>query len=317
MFPALFRRPIINLPIHTERLSTPDNDFLDIDWCQSQNTPNTSTPLVILLHGLTGSSTSGYIQGLQREFLQQGWNSVALNFRGCGANKNNLARGYHSGATEDVQFLYQTLRQRFPSNPMAAVGFSLGGNILLKWLGEQTNQLDLKAAASICSPLVLSECADKLDTGFSTLYRSRLIRDLLIYIDQKKQHLNKIGATLEYKKLVQLGDLSHIKSFWKYDDQVVAKLHGFKDVHDYYTRASSRQYLKSIEIPTLMIQSRDDPFMTTKVLPTHEELSPQIELEIYNAGGHVGFISGTNPLKPQYWLDKRITAFLEAKFKTA
>ena len=291
--------------LRRERLLTPDHDFIDIDWCGEGK-----QPLIILLHGLTGSSQSGYIKGLQRTLLTQGFRSVALNFRGCSGEYNHSARCYHSGETEDIHFLYQTLRQREPDTPFAAIGFSLGGNVLLKWLGEQGDTLKLFAAIAVSVPLVLSTCATKLDNGFSKIYRKNLLRELKHYVRAKQQHLEMLGKRQEAAKIEELGDLSRIKSFWEYDDRVVARLHGFKDVQDYYQRSSSRQFLKSIAIPTLLIQAVDDPFMTEDVLPDLDELSSSIHLEITQGGGHVGFIAGAIPFKPLYWLEQRIPEFL-------
>ncbi len=304
LYPVLLRKTSPPL-LYRERLITPDNDFIDIDYCGTG-----TAPLVILLHGLTGSSQSGYIKGLQRVLLQQGFRSAALNFRGCSGEYNRLARCYHSGETEDIHFLYQTLRQREPTTPIAAIGFSLGGNVLLKWLGEQGDQLSLFAAVAVSVPMVLSVCATRLDNGFSRLYRANLLRELKHYVLAKQQHLEKSGMTQEADKIRQLGNLATIHSFWQYDDRVVAPLHGFNDVDDYYQRSSARQFLKKITISTLIIQALDDPFMTTEVLPHADELSPAVHLEIAQGGGHVGFITGFNPFKPVYWLEQRILGFL-------
>jgi len=306
LYPALMRTTPPPPGLRRERLITPDNDFIDIDWYGEGN-----QPVIILLHGLTGSSRSGYIKGLQRTLLTQGFRSVALNFRGCSGEYNHSARCYHSGETEDIHFLYQTIRLREPDTPIAAVGFSLGGNVLLKWLGEQGNKLSLFAAIAVSVPLVLSACATKLDHGFSKIYRENLLRDLKHHIRAKQGHLEKLGKRQEAGKIEQLGDLSRIKSFWQYDDQVVARLHGFKNVQDYYQRSSSRQFLKSITIPTLLIQALDDPFMTEEVLPDVAELSSTIYLEITQGGGHVGFVAGETPFKPDYWLEQRIPEFLK------
>ena len=305
LYPALVRK-ISSPKLRRERLITPDNDFIDIDWCGEGK-----QPLIVLLHGLTGSSQSVYIKGLQHTLLQQGFRSVALNFRGCSGELNYSARCYHSGETEDIHFLYQTLRQREPDTPFAMVGFSLGGNVLLKWLGEQGSQLSLFAAIAVSVPLVLSNCATKLDNGFSRIYRKNLLSELKSFVKAKQRYLEKLGKLQEAGKIEQLGDLTAIKSFWQYDDKVVAKLHGFKNVHDYYQRSSSRQFLKSIAISTLLIQAIDDPFMTEDVLPGLDELSSSIHLEITRGGGHVGFISGQNLFKPAYWLEQRIPEFLK------
>lgn len=309
IYPALFRKDSVPPDYRRERITTPDGDFIDIDFCG-----NGKQPLVILLHGLTGSSQSGYIKGLQRVLLEQGFRSAALNFRGCSGESNNRARCYHSGETEDVHFFYQTLRQREPDTPLAAVGFSLGGNVLLKWLGEQGNNLTLFAAVAVSVPLVLGICATKLDNGFAMRYRSNLLKELQAYMHNKRQHLENIGQLEDELKIKALGDLSTINSFWEYDDRVVAKLHGFADVHDYYKRSSSRQFLKSIAVSTLVIQAIDDPFMTPEALPGQDELSPNVQLQITPHGGHVGFIAGRIPFKPQYWLEQRIPEFLLESF---
>jgi predicted alpha/beta-fold hydrolase len=307
LYPALFRK----LPppvLRRERLITPDNDFLDIDWHGEGD-----LPLIILLHGLTGSSQSIYIKGFQHILLKNNYRSVALNFRGCSGESNNSFRCYHSGETQDVDFLYQTLREREPDTPFAAIGFSLGGNVLLKWLGEKQHDVNLFAAIAVSVPLVLSVCASKLDKGFSKFYRTNLLRELKTYISTKYQHLQSKNLSNDAAKIERLGDLSKIRSFWEYDERVVAKLHGFKNAHDYYARSSSRQFLKSISVPTLIIQALDDPFMTAEVIPAPSELSPFVELEITAAGGHVGFVSGNNPFKPVYWLESRVLAFLQSQ----
>ncbi|MEQ1546284.1 hydrolase [Methyloglobulus sp.] len=304
-YPALFRNDPNPPDYYRERLTTPDDDFIDIDFCGIG-----SQPMVILLHGLTGSSQSGYIKGLQHALHKQGLRSAALNFRGCSGQSNNRARCYHSGETQDIHTLYQTLRQREPNTPMAAAGFSLGGNVLLKWLGEQGQNVNLFAAVAVSVPLLLGICATKLDNGFATRYRSHLLQELKDYLYNKLAHLETIGNTEDAKKIKGLGDLSTINSFWEYDDRVVAKLHGFTDVHDYYNRSSSRQYLKSITVSTVLIQSVDDPFMTSEVLPNLDEISPSVQLEFTQHGGHVGFITGHVPFKPQYWLEQRIPKFL-------
>jgi predicted alpha/beta-fold hydrolase len=305
IYPALFRKVSSPSDYRREHITTPDQDFIDVDFCGTGK-----QPLIILLHGLTGSSKSAYIQGLQSELLKQGFRSAALNFRGCSGQSNNTARCYHSGETEDIHFLYQTLRQREPDTRMGAVGFSLGGNVLLKWLGEQGQNLDLFAAVAVSVPLLLGNCATKLDNGLSRLYRRNLLQDLKIYMQDKLKHLERINQPVHADRIKALGDLSTITSFWQYDDRVVARLHGFQDVHDYYRRSSSRQFLKSITVPTLLIQAIDDPFMTHDILPGLDEISPTVQLEFTPHGGHVGFISGHIPLRPRFWLEQRIPQFL-------
>ncbi len=306
IYPALFRKNSESKGKWRERFITPDNDFFDVDW-----SGDSSHPIAILIHGLSGSSSSGYITGLEQSLTKQGFRTAALNFRGCSGESNNLARCYHSGETEDIHFLYQSIKQREPETSIAVVGFSLGGNVLLKWLGEQTDKVSLFAAVAVSVPLVLSICATKLDSGLSKIYRHSLISELKEYLAIKHSHLHSIGQLEELDKLTELGDLSQVKSFWQYDDRVVAPLHGYKDVHDYYEKSSSRQFLRHIANPTLLIQAKDDPFMTSQVIPNRHETSSLVELEITEGGGHVGFVSGNNPFKPDYWLDNRISQYLK------
>jgi len=306
IYPALLRRPEKS-PVRRERLPTPDQDFLDLDFCDAVD-----GPLVLLLHGLTGGSASVYILGLQSALLRKGYSSVALNFRGCSGVQNNTSRCYHSGETTDFDFVYQTLRRRYPAKPMAAVGFSLGGNVLLKWLGEQGDAAGLFAAVSVSVPLLLDKCATRLDKGLSRLYRAVLLAELKTYVREKQRHLLAIGNVKAAETVADLGDLSGIHSFWEYDERVVARLYGFDGAADYYRRSSSRHFLKLIRTPTLMVQAADDPFMTADVLPAVDELPECVRLEVTENGGHVGFIAGNNPLKPVYWLEDRILSFLAA-----
>jgi len=304
IYPALFRFPV-NLDRERIRLLTEDQDFIDIDQIAMDH-----TPVVLLLHGLAGNSQSGYILGLQHALQCSGFASVAINFRGCSGEPNRLARSYHCGDTDDLDFIYRTFRQNHPNRPIAAVGFSLGGSVLLNWLGKQRTVNTLFAAVAVSVPLQLNICADKLDQGFSKIYRNYLLKGLKRYIHVKLKHLQKLGLDDEAEKLRRLGSLCAIRSFWEYDHRVVAALHGFKDAHDYYERCSARQYLKSIQTPCLLVQAKDDPFMTEKVLPQPNQLSPFVTLNLLERGGHVGFVGGSS-LREYYWLEQCIPRFLQ------
>lgn len=315
-FPTLFRR--VSPPkLRRERLVTSDGDFLDIDWCDADSNSNSDSPLVILLHGLTGSAKSSYILGLQQALHKNNLRSVALNFRGCSGEYNNTSRCYHSGETSDLDFLYHTLRDREPHTKFSAVGFSLGANVLLKWLGERGNSVNLSSAVAVSTPFDLSVCATKLDKGFSKLYRANLLCELKTYMKDKQLYLEKQGHFSEAQKIKQCGNLSKITSFWEYDDCVVAKLYDFKDVHDYYAKSSSKQFLKLITVQTLLIQANDDPFMTVDVVPRASELAECVKLELTQQGGHVGFVSGKNPFRPVYWLENRIVLFLKENISSS
>lgn len=306
LFPALCRSAP-SIQTVRERLPTADGDFVDIDYYGKSG-----WPLVILLHGLTGSSASIYIKGMQAALHSHGWRSATLNFRGCSGAANLTSRCYHSGETGDLDLLYHSLHKRHPGLPIAAIGFSLGGNVLLKWLGERGGDIGLCAAAAVSVPLRLDLCATRLDSGFSKQYRNRMLQELKAYMRFKHRHLLAIGKREEAEKIANLGDLGQLHSFWEYDQQVIARLYGFDGVADYYRRSSARQFLKDIRIPTLLIQAADDPFMTAEVQPRTDELADCIRFEVTRGGGHVGFISGNNPLRPEYWLERRIPVFLRS-----
>ena len=291
--------------VERESLETPDGDFIDLDWLGPEE-----KPIVVLLHGLSGSSRSPYIRGLQQRLATVGWRTLAMNFRGCGGRPNRTWRSYHSGETRDLDLVVRFVRGRYPNKPLAAVGFSLGGNVLLKWLGERGDDAAVDAAVAVSVPLQLDLCAKRLNRGLSRLYRNRLLHELKDYIASKSLHLKALGRDEEVRQLVALGDLSSIRTFWEYDDRVVARLYGFRDADDYYGQSSSRQFLGSIRRPTLVIQAHDDPFLTPEALPAADELSSTVQLEVTQGGGHVGFVSGRLPWRPDYWLERRIPAFL-------
>jgi predicted alpha/beta-fold hydrolase len=283
IYAPLFRRgPSVRL--ERERIELEDGDFLDLDW-----TPGRNGPVVLVLHGLEGSSDSPYARGM------------LMHFRGCSGEPNRLPRTYHSGDTGDLAQVVDQLLGRGGITAIAAVGYSLGGNVLLKWLGERGTEAPIAAAVAVSVPFTLSRAADRLTTGLSRLYQRRLLGELC------RKLRRKFSATASP---IDLNRAENSRDFWEFDDAVTAPLHGFKDVHDYYTRASSRQYLRDIRVPTLMLHAEDDPFMTPDVVPSEEELSPSIRLELSTYGGHVGFIHGSLPWRPRYWLEERIPAFL-------
>ncbi|MBN2700931.1 MAG: hydrolase [Methylothermaceae bacterium] len=307
LWPFLLRR-IDAPPRRHEIYSTPDRDVLELEWCGDRG------PLVLILHGLTGSADSHYVKGLQWALHKQGWRSVVLNFRGCGRTPNRTALCYHSGETGDLNLVYRMIRQREPKTPLSVVGYSLGGNVLLKWLGEHGAELDLFAACAVSVPLLLDKCATAMDHGVARIYRNHLLAGLKRYLRAKISYLERLQMWSEVKKLKALGNLESIRSFWEYDDRVIAQLYPFHDVHDYYAKCSSRQFLPHIEIPTLIIQARDDPFTTPEVIPMAEETAPSVLLEITPRGGHVGFVEGPLPGKANYWLERRIPEFLATQF---
>jgi predicted alpha/beta-fold hydrolase len=223
-----------------------------------------------------------------------------MHFRGCSGEPNRLDRSYHSGETGDVDSVVRTLLSREPRTPLAVVGFSLGGNVLLKWLAEKREDAGVAGAVAVSVPFVLGAAARRLNQGLSRTYQWLLLRNL---------H-NKLRVKFRNRTApIDLERLASWRTFELFDHHVTAKLHGFEGVEDYYRRSSSRQYLADIAAPTLIVHARDDPFMTPEVIPSSEELSPTTRLEVSRTGGHVGFVAGT-PWRPRYWLEERTIAFL-------
>ncbi|OGI54669.1 MAG: alpha/beta hydrolase [Candidatus Muproteobacteria bacterium RIFCSPHIGHO2_02_FULL_60_13] len=279
-----------------ERLELPDGDFIDLDWSE-----HGSGPIVIVLHGLEGSSDSPYARGIMQAIERRGWRGVIMHFRGCSSEPNRLARSYHSGDTGDLSHFINTLRRREPRTPLATVGFSLGGNVLLKWLGKAGGAAPLRAAVAVSVPYVLRGAAERLNHGFSRLYQWQLLRSLRGTVVEKRRRI---------KLPLNIQDLSTLKSFRDFDEYDTAPLHGFDGADHYYTVSSSRQYLKGITVPTLLLHARDDPFMTEKAIPGQNELSESVVLEVSTHGGHVGFVAGAWPWRARYWLEERIPAYL-------
>lgn len=303
---ASFLRTPLKLARTRERLWLPDGDFIDLDWYGPHDA---EAPLVLLLHGLTGSSNSHYILGQQQALAAQGWASVALNWRGCSGESNLLPRGYHSGVSDALSLVIQHLQAVRPLAPLYAVGYSLGGNVLLKYLGERGENCGLHAAVAVSVPFRLDQCADRIGLGFSRVYQAHFMRELTAYVQSKKRSFASNGATQHLSILEQLGPLDGMRTFWDFDGQITAPLHGYADADDYYRRASSRYFLGAIRIPTLLIQAADDPFVFRHSVPEPSELAPGTELELHTNGGHVGFIDGSLR-KPDFYLERRIPQWL-------
>jgi predicted alpha/beta-fold hydrolase len=302
LWPNLCRRPIKKLPLEHERFELPDGDFLDLTWIGK----NASGPLVILLHGLEGSVQSSYAQGMLHAIHQHKWRGVLMHFRGCSGVPNRLPRGYHSGETGDLDTFVKMLRRREPNTPLAAVGYSLGGNVLLKWLGETEENNPLTAAVAVSVPFELHKSADRIQQGFSRIYERHFLKHLSNRLSHKfkRQPVSFV-----------MPPLSELKSIWEFDDKVTAPLHGFTSAKDYYSSSSSRQFLSKIKVPTLLLHAKDDPFMTPDAIPDVSELSECVKLEVTEKGGHVGFVMGSAPWRVRYWLEERVPLFLQDFFK--
>ncbi len=291
-WPVLFRRqqPV---PHRAERLELPDGDFVDLCWTGPEQ-----GPLVIVLHGLQGSIRSPYAVGILRTLASRGIRGVLMHFRGCSGQPNRLARGYHSGETEDLRYLISTLRQREPQTPLAAIGYSLGGNVLLKYLGESGTETPLLTGVAVSVPMVLRTASDRLREGLSRVYDRYLLRALVAGAKNKAPLLRDAGLDID----AVLG----CQSIREFDEHLAAARHGFSGASDYYARCGSRGFLAKIRRPTLILHAADDPFMRPEVVPDASELSESVTLELSPGGGHVGFVSGFG----RYWLEDRIPEFV-------
>ncbi|MEO8402014.1 MAG: hydrolase [Gammaproteobacteria bacterium] len=297
LWPTLCRRLIKDVKLKRERFELPDGDFVDLDWAGHGH-----GPVILVLHGLEGSVNSPYANGMLNAVQQQGWRGVLMHFRGCSGEDNRHPRTYHSGDTADLNAVITALQAREPGVPFAAVGFSMGGNVLLKWLGELGSKNPLKAAVAVSVPFELHKTSLRIQAGFSRVYQFYFMLGL------RKKMRDKFKAKPAPFEVAALAKMQTIEEF---DDKVTAPLHGFASADDYYTKASCRQFLHKIAVPTLLIQAKDDPFMTDDLLPDQDELSPEVILELTEKGGHVGFVSGAFPWRAEYWLEQRVPEFLE------
>ena len=306
LWPAVARR-LPRVPLVRERQELPDGDFLDLDWAGPEGGTGRAeegSPLVLVLHGLEGSSSSHYARGLLARVHAQGWTGVLMHFRGCSGEPNRLPRGYHSGDTGDLAHVVSLLRARHPGQPLAVVGYSLGGNVLLKWLGETGQSAPVDCAVAVSVPFDLAAAARRLERGFSRFYQWWLMRSLTRRVREK-------GA----RGILPTAFAAHARApdFRTFDDLVTAPLHGFASADDYYARSSSRRYLTGIRVPTLILHAVDDPFLTPAAVPGRDEVPSAVTREVYRDGGHVGFVGGPWPWQAEWWLEERVTASIAAR----
>ncbi|MEM1174246.1 MAG: hydrolase [Pseudomonadota bacterium] len=283
-----------------EILTLHDGDETAVDWAGSTDQRSSDRPLLVILHGLESSSESTYAQMLMHNARAAGWDTCVMNFRDCGDYRNRLPRRYHAGETGDVRFFLEQQANR-RSGPIVAVGYSLGGNVLLKYLGESGDGTPLSAAAAVCVPLDLKACSSRLNRGFSKIYQYYLLRNMKTAM---RKRFSPDTAGIDWVRAI------NSKTFDDFDDAVTAPLHGFDGKDDYYGKSSSRQFLGRIKKPTLIVNALDDPFMDTAMLPSEEELAPAVTLELSEHGGHVGYIEAGPPWRPRYYLPNRLVEYL-------
>lgn len=301
-----YLRPVPDFSLKRERWDTPDGDFLDLDFGPD---PDPQAPMVLVLHGLEGFSRRPYVLYAMGELENVGFASVALNFRGCSGEPNRLPRLYHSGETEDAGFVLEKLRKRWPSRPLAILGFSLGGNILLKLLGEREDggAKMVEAAAVISVPY-------DLDAGVRYLEGTRLGQYYTDYFlkSLKKKILAKEELLAPILDLPAVMETETLRAF---DDLATGPLHGFSGAGEYYARSSAKQFLPDIRVPTLLIQSENDPFLPKTAIP-HDTFAgnPLLTPLVSRSGGHVGFVAGSIPGRPRFWAEARVRDFFSGVF---
>ncbi len=295
-------KPKPDLDLRRERLDTPDGDFIDLDFMPEPQSPR---PIVLVLHGLEGSARRSYVLTMLAALEAQGLWGVGLNFRSCSGEPNRTTRFYHSGETGDLAHVLAMLAKRFPGRPMGAVGFSLGGNALLKYLGEVggSEGAPLGAAAAISVPFDLSAGARMLEKGLmGRLYTFYFMRMLHRKTSLKREIL---------RDAVDVDAVLRTKTLRAFDELATAPLHGFAGAEDYYARSSSAGFIDHIRVPTLLLHSLDDPFLPAHAVPKDAVgRNPVLTGVFTRHGGHVGFIGGGRPLRPRPWAEGEAARFL-------
>ncbi|MGH7795439.1 MAG: hydrolase [Candidatus Binatia bacterium] len=282
-----------------ERWETLDGDFIDLDWLDSAAD---QSKLVVLFHGLEGGSRSHYGVSLMALATQQGWRGVVPHFRGCSGEANRLTRSYHSGDSREIDWILRRLKSESPRRRIYVAGVSLGGNMLLKWLGEEREAAAaiVERAVAVSAPMDLAAAARVLDSGLNKfIYTSHFLGFL------KPKALAKIAA---HDLAIDARAIRASLTFREFDDLFTAPVHGFQDAGDYWRKSSSRPWLKTIKVPTLVINARNDPFLPESALPSTEEVSDSVTLDFPRAGGHAGFVSGRFPGHLE-WLPRRTIGF--------
>jgi predicted alpha/beta-fold hydrolase len=297
-----FARRRLVLSLEREVVALPDGDHLELHTLKGAP----GSPRLLLLHGLEGSVASHYVGGIASAAAAIGWSTTLVVFRGCGSSPNTAKRFYHSGETTDVAHAYHVLRAREPDVPWYAMGVSLGGNVVLKWLGELGDAATITAAAVISVPFNLEASAREITRTFSGRYDRNFLRTL------REKALRKLDR---YPDLFDRSALLRAKSVFDFDETVTAPVHGFADARDYYQRSSSLSFLPNVRVPTLLLSARDDPFLPVTVLDDVERIAaqnPALEVEFVHGGGHVGFVGGTLPWNARYYAEERAVAFLRS-----
>jgi len=298
-YPSLIRR-VYGVRYERERIDTPDGDFLDLDWSKTGG-----KRLILGLHGLEGDASRPYIQGMLKLFNQRGWDGAGLNFRSCSGEPNRRARSYHIGDTGDVDFIIHHILKNHKYEEIALFGFSLGGNVVLKYLGEQGNELPdvIKRAVAFSVPCHIESANLEIEKWFNRVYRNRFLNSLNAKLLQKAEL---------FPDEIQVPEGSLPKNFKEFDDLYTGPIHGFRDAQDYWNSNSSIHFIPGIKIPVLLINAKDDTFLSPQCYPVElAEKMKNFYLEMPEKGGHVGFV--TRAKDGFYWSERRAARFILEK----
>lgn len=294
-----FLLPVPAIEYRRERWELADGDFLDVDWLDAEQK---EVPIVVLFHGLEGGSRGRYALSLMAAAQKRGWRAAVVHFRGTSGEPNRLPRAYHAGDAAEIELVVERMKALFPQPPLYLVGVSLGGSAMLNWLGSQGDNARqrVRSAVAVSAPLDLTATGNTLDQGLNrALYASHFLKSL------KVKALAKLDR---FPGLYNAEAVARATTLREFDTLVTAPLHGYRDADDYWNRASSKNVLRQITVPTLLINARNDPFMPAEYLPLQDQVSDAVTLEFPQHGGHVGFVTGSFPGHTN-WLPERIFAF--------
>ncbi len=302
LWPALIR-PRPKLRVRWQWLTLPDEDCIKLVWG-----PRRDGALVLILHGLGGCANSGYALGMLQALSKHGLQGVIMEYRGAGLQPNHSDRLYHAGAWQDLEVVVQNLQARGPNRPIGVVGFSLGGSILLNWLITDS-KAPVDAAVAISVPFDLAACTDTLNRSFARVYQWDLLRRLKQLLHRKYADRNNTPISMQ--------QLHAVRTLSAFDTYITAPLHGYNDAADYYRCCSCAPHLHAIRHATLIIHAHDDPFAPLPSIVLNHQFPPHVQLELTHRGGHVGFVQGHWPWHADYWLERRVVAYLLSILKTA
>lgn len=298
IYPTLYRKTEL-ITAKRKRIDTPDGDFLDLDW----SSKNGDRRLAIITHGLEGHSRGHYCQGMAAALQRGGWDALAWNFRGCSGEPNRNLQSYHSGATEELEIVLEHVFENSDYEEIALVGFSLGGNLMLKYLGDAGENIDprIQAAVALSVPCDLASSAKQLEHWQNRIYMARFMRSLREKVHEK---------AVRFPDDISTNGLDQMRTFAEFDNVYTGPIHGFRDADDYWAQCSCRHVLNKISIPTLLISALDDPFLTPECFP-HEaaKTNPHFHLETPRHGGHLGFVEFNEQC--EYWSERRTIGFLK------